>query len=126
MTSLISNGPSHFGAIFLWYDVFMCLVSNHTFCPCLNGVNVLFFLLAICLLANLCAARASSLSLIILFIFSSIEGYFVCVNVVGIAIGDSLYNNSNGVHSRSACRLLLWVNSRIGITFGQSSECEEQ
>ena len=107
MTSSISNGPSCFGAIFLWYDIFICLVSNHTFCPSLNGVNVLFFLLAIRLLASSCAARASSLSLIILFIFSSIEGYLVCSNVVGIAIGDSLYNSSNGVRSQSACHLLL-------------------
>ena len=126
MTSSISNGPSYFGIIFLWYDIFICLVSNHTFCPCLNGMNILFFLSAIRLLANSCAARASSLSLIILFIFSSIEGYFVHVNVVGIAIGDSPYSNSNGVCNRSACHLLLWVNSRIDITFGQSSGCEEQ
>ena len=104
----------------------MCLVSSHTFCPCLNGVNVLFLLSAIRLLANSCAAKASSLSLIIFFIFSSIEGYFVCSNVVRIAIGDSPYNSSKGVHSQSACRLLLCVNSKIGITFGHSSGCEEQ
>ena len=101
-------------------------MSSHTFCPRLNGVNILFFLSAICLLANSCVARASSQSLIILFILSLIEGYFVCVNIVGIAIGDSPYNNSNGVRSQSACHLLLWVNSKTDITFGQSSGCEEQ
>ena len=52
-------------------------VSSQTFCPFMNGMNVDCFQLAILVLANSCAANASSLSCIICFIFSLIVRYFV-------------------------------------------------
>ena len=53
--------------------------------------------LAILARASSCAAGASSLSVIIFFIFSSIDGNFVCQNVIRMKIGLSPRMSSNSV-----------------------------
>ena len=72
-------------------------------------------------LANSWAARASSQFLIKLFIFSSIEGYFVCSKARGIATGIIPSISSKWVFSQSACHQLLWVNSIIESMVNHSS-----
>ena len=125
-TSSIWNGFSHLGDIFLWYSVFRFLKSSHTCCPWTNGVNVDLFQLAIQDRASSCAAKASSLSASSRFIFSLIEGYFVCVNARGMEIGVSLIISSNGVCVRTACLWLLCVNSRVVRDFSHSLGWDEQ
>ena len=95
--------------------------SNHTFCPFSNGVNVSFCLPAMHVLANSCAAKASSQILIKLFIFSSIDRYFVCSNAKGIATGVIPSISSKGVFKRSACRQLLCVKSIVESILDHSS-----
>src|ERR1700735_2062445 len=97
----------------------MFLVSNQTLSPFLNGIKVSFLLSIILLLASSCAARASSQSASKCFIFSSIDGNFVCSKEVGIAMGESPNISSKGVFCRSACHLLLWVNSKVVNDFVQ-------
>ena len=62
---------------------------------------------AMYVLANSCAARASSQFLIKLFIFSSTDRYFVCLNAKGIATGIIPNVSSKGVFNWSACCQLL-------------------
>ena len=87
----------------------------------MNGVKEDDLRLAILARASSCAARASSLSVIIRFIFSSIDGNFVCRNVIGMEIGLSPRMSLNGVCGRSACLRLLCVNSRVLRDLCQSS-----
>ena len=94
-------------------DDSLFLVSSQTFWFFSNGVKFDCFLLAILVLANSWATNASSLSLIIHFIFSSIDRYLVWENVTATEIGLSPCINSNGVWIRSACLLLLCVNSNV-------------
>ena len=113
MTFIILNGSSHLGPIFLWWFVFRFLVSSHTLSPFLNGINVDLRHSIIQVQASSWAVNASSLSLISVLILSSIVRNLVFLNERRIAIGDSLNISSNGVLCRSACLLLLWVNSRV-------------
>ena len=87
--------------------VFRFHESSHTRSFFLNGVKVDFRLLVMRLLANSCAANASSLFHSRVFILSSIVGYFVFSNDKGIATGDSPNMSSKGVFCLSACRRLL-------------------
>src|SRR5271155_856077 len=100
--------------------------SSQTFWPCVKGVNVECFWLAIREHASSCAAKASSLSAINRFIFSSMEGNLVGLKATGMEIGLSPRINLKGVCVLSACLLLLCVNSRVLRDFGQSSGCDEQ
>ena len=61
-------------------------MSSQIFWFFLNGIKFDCVPLAILVLANSCAASAYSLSLIICFIFSSIDGYLVWENVPGMEI----------------------------------------
>ena len=62
-TSLIWNGPSRFGAIFLdVYPVFRFRESSHTIWPFLNGLNPFLVLVIIRCRASSWAAMASSRS----------------------------------------------------------------
>ena len=97
--------------------VFKFWESNQTFCPFSNGVNVSFLLPAMHVLANSWAARASSQFFIKLFIFSSIDGYFVCLKAKGIATGVVPSISSKGVWVQSACHWLLCVNSIVKSIF---------
>ena len=63
---MISNDPSRFGAIFLWYSVCRFLESSHTLSPFWNGVSLLLLCSIILIRANSCAARASSLFFLVL------------------------------------------------------------
>src|ERR1700678_343341 len=104
----------------------MCLVSNHTNCPFLNGTKFDFICSAIRLLSNLCAARASSLVVTKFLIFSVTDGNFVCSKVVGIANGASPCISLKEVFVRSACHRLLWVNSNVNSELFHSIGCAEQ
>ena len=110
-TSLIENGPSRLGFIFLLLLVFRFLESNQTLSPFLNGMKVDFRLSAMRVCASSCAAMASSRFFIKVFIRSSTAGYFVFSNESGKAIGFSPNMSSKGVFIRSACLRLLCVNS---------------
>ena len=125
-TSEILNGPSRFGAIFVWYLVFRFRVSSQTSCPFLNGVNRFFRRSAIRFLANSCAAIASSLSLVRVLIQSSIAGNLVFSKDRGIAIRVTPRMSSKGVLCRSECLRLLCVNSIVPINWFQVSGFEEQ
>ena len=78
------------------------------------------FRFTILVLTNLCAAKASSLSCIMCFIFSLKFGSFVCWNVTGMEIGLSPRISLKGVCFHSACLLLLCVNSIVVREFSQS------
>ena len=101
-------------------------MSSHTNSPFLNGVKVFFRLSAILLMANSCAASASSLSRMRVCILSSIVGYLVFSKVIGNVLGDSPCMSSNGECFCSACHRLLWVNSTKNNFFAQSSGNDEQ
>ena len=109
--SLIDNGPSHLGFIFLLLLVCRFLESNQTLSPFLNGMKVDFRLSAMRVRASSCAAMASSRFLIRVFIQSSTAGYLVFSNKSGKVIGFSPNMSSMGVFIRSACLWLLCVNS---------------
>ena len=76
----------------------MFLMSDQTLSPFLNRIKVFFCLSAI-LIANSCAANASSLSWIKLCICCSIDGYLVFSNVIGMVFGDSPCMSSKGEFS---------------------------
>ena len=80
----------------------------------------------ILLMANSCAANASSLSQIRVCILSSIVGYLVFLNVIGSVLGDSPCMSSKGECFRSACHLLLCVNSTKNSFLAHSSGNDEQ
>src|SRR5271170_5433274 len=106
----MTNGPSLLGPIFGLFVVLMFRVSNQTLSPCLNGEKVFFLWSDILRMASSCAARASSLSLIIACSRCSMDRYFVFSNVIGMDLGDSPSISSKGECFLSACRWLLWVN----------------
>ena len=101
-------------------------MSSHTICPFLNGVKFDFIRSAIQLRANSCAASASSRLVTRFFIFSATDGNLVFSKLVGIASGASPCINSKEVCVLSACRRLLWVNSRVDNKFFHSVGWAEQ
>ena len=92
----------------------------------MNGVNVEFLLSFICDQANLCAAKAFSLSANSDLNFSSIDGILVWVKARGIEMGEYPIVCLNGVWVRLMCLRLLCVNLRVVRDFSHSSGCEEQ
>lgn len=75
-TSMILKGPSLLGVNFFGRFNLRFFVSSHT-CSCnLKGVNLLFILSAIFLLASSCAASASSLAFVSSLSLSAAAGTF--------------------------------------------------
>ena len=107
-TSLIRNGPSRFGAIFIdscfslrFWELSQILSSFRNVGP------FPWILPNMCLLANLCAARASVHPCASPSSLSLVSGNLVCEKEIGIAWGEVPNMSSNDVRILSACRLLL-------------------
>jgi hypothetical protein len=73
----------------------------------LNGTKFNLILSAMRLLANSCAANASSLLVTKFLILSATDGNFVFLKVVGIATGALPFINLNDVWVQSVCRQFL-------------------
>ena len=106
-TSLILNGPSLFGDIFLLYFVDRFLESIHTFCSFLNGSNFNWVLAIILLLVSSWAASTSFQYQIRLLRCSSTVGKLVCSNEIEIAMGLNPIMSSKGILSISVSLVVM-------------------